>query len=122
MNRKHGLAVALMLGAAAAAGTFALARTTAVSAGSASSVAVSDTTIARLNRELDRNEAALRKALDSRPPALPAAPVATSAAAAPQEQIIYVRPDPVPAPSAASGEDDEHEAGFESDEGVEFDD
>ena len=122
MNRKHGLAVALMLGAAAAAGTFALARTTAVSAGSPSSVKVSDATIARLNRELDRNEAALRKALDSRPPALPAAPIATGAtASAPREQVIYVRPDPVAAPSP-SGDDGEHEAGFASDEGVELDD
>ena len=122
MKRKHGLAVALMLGAAAAAGTFALARTTAVSAGSPSAVKVSDATIARLNRELDRNEAALRKALESRPPSVSRTPITTAApASAPQEQVIYVRPDPVAAPSSPSG-DDEHEAGLGSDEGVELDD
>lgn len=121
MNRRHGLFIALMLGAAAAAGTFALARTTAVGAGSSPTVKVSDAAIARWSSQLDRNEAALGKALASRPPKLPKIPRADATPLAPDTQVVYVHAEPTVVTAHASG-DDEHESDEADHEEAELDD
>ncbi len=121
MNRRHGLFIALMLGAAAAAGTFALARTTAVGAGSSSTVKVSDAAIARWSSQLDHNEASLRKALASKPPKLPKIPRAGATSTAPDTQVVYVHAEPTVVTAHAGG-DDEHESGVADGEESELDD
>lgn len=106
MKTAHALILSLAIGVAAGAGTFAALRTTALGARSAAAPAATaahPVRFAAVNRSLDRAQAALRRQLASRPPALPplprvsAAPTqpvrAMYAAAAPR--TVYVRPKPI---------------------------
>jgi hypothetical protein len=68
MHRKHALIVSLILGLAVAAGGFAIVRTAKLGEPSAKA---SDAQLLNRERLLDRQQRALRRALDKRPPALP---------------------------------------------------
>jgi hypothetical protein len=93
VKRRHGLLIAVVLGAAAVAGTSAMLQTVSLGADAKSA---SEKEIAKADMRLDRQEAKLRRAAKRRPPKLPkvpdAAPAAASAPAAPA---------PVPEPAAA---------------------
>lgn len=87
MKKAHVIIVSLFLGLAAVFGLLAATRTTHVAA--ATQAHASNATIAERTRKLDRTEAALRRALRDRPPALPT--VRASAA----QRVIVHRPAPV---------------------------
>lgn len=121
MKRKHGFLIAVVLGAAAVAGTSAMLQT--VSLGADAKTA-SEKEIAKADMRLDRQEAKIRRAAKRRPPKLPkvpdAAPAAASGAAAPSVAPASARaPAPAalaPAPAAAvpvssshGGHDDDYE-------------
>ncbi len=92
MNKTHAAIVALLLAVAAVLGVFAATRTVGI--GTAARPQTSSATIAARAHRLDRVEAALKKALRDRPPALPGVPTApTAQAAAPA--IVYRRPAPL---------------------------
>ena len=90
MKRMHALLIALALGIAVVAGTFAALRTTQLGSRS-TATNVSSAQIAKQNRALARAEAVLRAELRRKPPALKALP----APAAPAQTVIYRRPAPV---------------------------
>jgi hypothetical protein len=125
VKRKHGFLIAVVLGAAAVAGTSAMLQT--VSLGADAKTA-SEKEIAKADMRLDRQEAKVRRAAKRRPPKLPkvpdAAPAAASGAAAPAVAPASARapapaapaPAPAPAPAAAvpvssshGGHDDDYE-------------
>ena len=130
MNRKHGFLIAVVLGAAAVAGTSAMLQT--VSLGADAKTA-SEKEIAKADMRLDRQETKIRRAAKRRPPRLPevpdaapaaasgaAAPAAASGSAAPAVARASARapapaapaPAPAPAPAAAvpsSSHDEDHE-------------
>lgn len=81
MKRSHALLLALMLGAAAIAAAFAVVTTTSLGMSATRPSAVSDAQIAARNAKLDRAEAALRRALEKKPPGLPKLPKHRSASA-----------------------------------------
>jgi hypothetical protein len=110
MARKHALIVAVVLGLAAAVGAVAAIKTAGLgqAQANASSTPSQSAQLLRRTRLLDRQEAALRRAVVRRPPKLPrvprfapvaaptpapASPVAAAPPAAPRVQ--YVRPAPV---------------------------
>jgi hypothetical protein len=130
MSRKHAVAVAVLLAAAAAVGLFGLARTLGIGA-SASAGRAPDPVIAKRSHALDRLEISLRRELAKRPPRLPAvpkvtpikapsapvaaAPAAPVAASAPR--VVYVRPAPIVVHKPHHGDDHEAEAGDRSSDG-----
>ena len=79
MNRLHALVVAVLLGIAAVAGSYAALGTTALGV-IASEATVSDAQIAAREAKLDKAEQALRRAAKRRPPALPSLPARRSSA------------------------------------------
>jgi len=91
MTRTHGFLIALALAVAVVAGMFAALRTTQL--GSASRPQVSNAQVVHQTRVLNRAEAALRAQLKRKPPAVPALPAASPAAAA--QTVIYRRPAPI---------------------------
>jgi hypothetical protein len=119
VKRKHGFLIAVVLGAAAVAGTSAMLQT--VSLGADAKTA-SEKEIAKADMRLDRQEAKIRRAAERRPPKLPkvpdaapagasggATPAGASGAAAPAVAPASARapapaapaPAPAPAPAAA---------------------
>ncbi len=122
MNRMNALLIALLIGFAALAGTFAVTRTTQLGAAAQKQNAA---LIAQRQHRVAAGEAALRKAL-TRSPA-PAAAMATragstsQATAAPQpaaapaaasaQRVVYVRPAPIVIHKhRAGGESDSRDA------------
>lgn len=112
MKRIHTLFIALMLGAAAAAGLLAATRT--VDLGRATSPnPASAQTIAARSAKLDRVERSLQAALAKRPPNLPKVPHARHAGLASvhstrtQGGVVYVRPPAAVMAAPQSYEDDE---------------
>ena len=119
MKRIHTLFIALMLGAAAAAGVLAATRT--VHIGQASPKPASAQALAARAAKLDRMDRSLQNALARRPPKLPKVPHTqhASLAGTPRQSapggVVYVRP-PTTVSSPSSHEDDnsfedEHEVG-----------
>ena len=122
MKRKHGFLIAVVLGAAAVAGTSAMLQT--VSLGADAKTA-SEKEIAKADMRLDRQEAKIRRAAKRRPPKLPKVPDAASAAAsgaaapsvapasapapAPAAPAPAPAPAPVPVSSSHGGHDDDYE-------------
>jgi len=105
MKATHALVLALAVGVAAVAGTYAALRTTHLGMAAVQAPQVSSAAITRRSRALDRAQVALRAQLRRRPPALPrvpkaqplpspatAAPLAAPAAA---PRVLYVRPKPI---------------------------
>ncbi len=72
ISRAHGLVLSLVLGAAATTGAYAVVTTADLGAAETKPEAISSRQIAQRARKLDAWEASLRKALEARPPALPA--------------------------------------------------
>jgi hypothetical protein len=100
VKRRHGLLIAVVLGAAAVAGTSAMLQTVSLGADAKSA---SEQEIAKADMRLDRQEAKLRRAGKRRPPKLPKVPDAgpeagSAAAAAPPPASA---PAPAAAPAAA---------------------
>ncbi|HVN61781.1 MAG TPA: hypothetical protein VMT59_10975 [Gaiellaceae bacterium] len=87
MTRFNALLIALMIGFAALAGTFAVTRTTHLGAAAQKQNAA---VIAQKQRQLAAGEAALRKALAASP-----APAKAAAAAPAAQRVVYVRPAPI---------------------------
>lgn len=116
MKRRHGLLIAVVLGAAAVAGTSAMLQTVSLGADAKSA---SEKEIAKADMRLDRQEAKLRRAAKRRPPKLPkvpdGAPAAASAPAAPAAAAApaaVAAPAPVPSTPVSSshgGLDDDYE-------------
>jgi hypothetical protein len=104
MRKSHALAVAAILALSSVFGFVAATRTAGLR--SAKATASSAGIAARAHR-LDRVEAALRRALRDRPPALPPLPAARAAVPAPQ--VVYRRPAPIVVVKHRSGSDGEHE-------------
>ena len=110
MRRTHVVAVAVLIGIAAALGTYAATRTSdlGVQARKGSDKAAA-AQIAAKTKRLDALEASLHKALARKPPALPPLPKAQPQSQAPQ-RLVYTAPQPTvirsasPAPAARSGE------------------
>jgi hypothetical protein len=95
MNKIHALMIALLLAAAAGLGLAAATRTAGLRTGTTSARSQAAAIAAR-SRRLDHVEAALRRALRDKPPALPAVPaVRRPPAAAPAPQVVYRRPAPI---------------------------
>jgi hypothetical protein len=92
MNKTHAAIVALLLAVAAVLGVLAATRTVGI--GSAAGPQAFSATIAARAHRLDRVEAALRKALRDRPPALPPV-LATPGVSASAPAIVYRRPAPL---------------------------
>ncbi len=115
MNKTHAAIVALLLAVAAVLGVLAASRTVGI--GAAARPQMSSATLAARAHRLDRVEAALRKALRDRPPALPAVPATPTAQAAPPA-IVYRRPAPLVVVRHTSHHDDSEgrEQGGESDD------
>ena len=117
MARRHTLVIALVLAAGAIAGTLALTNTIRVGQASGTSASAATTKlVAKRTAQLDRFEAALRRRLAEKPPALPAAPGPASAAAADPRRVVYVRPAPIVVHGHASGGEHESESGEHGEE------
>ncbi len=87
MKRSHAVLLALLLGAAVVAATFAVMTTTSLGmSAKAAAPAVSSTQIAARNHKLDKTEAALRHALKKKSPALPKLPKRVAA----QPHVVQV--------------------------------
>jgi hypothetical protein len=87
MKRSHALLLALLLGVAVVAATFAVMTTTSLGmSAKAAAPATSSAQIAARNHKLDKTEAALRRALAKKPPALPKVPKRVAA----EPQIVHV--------------------------------
>jgi hypothetical protein len=87
MKGAHVVAIALLLGLAAVFGLVAATKTARVEGGGQAQASAA--TIAARTKTLDRTEAALRRALRDRPPALPPARGAS------QQQVVVRRPAPL---------------------------
>jgi hypothetical protein len=111
MKRVHTLVIALMLGAAAAAGLLAATRTVDIGQAAASKPGSAQALAARAAK-LDRMERSLENALAKRPPKLPKVPRTQHASLAgmpsrsAQGGVVYVRP-PATVTSPSSYEDDD---------------
>lgn len=90
MKRIHALLIALMIGVAALAGTYAATRTAHLGAAAQQQNAA---VIKQRERRLAAGEAALRKALARSPAPAPAA--GRPAAATGAQRVVYVRPAPI---------------------------
>ena len=77
MNRRHGLFIAVAIGLAAIAGTYAALQTTDLGAQAATT---SEKEIAAADMRLDKQEAALARAAKKRPPKLPKLPAKAAGA------------------------------------------
>jgi hypothetical protein len=109
MKKIHALLIALTLAVSAGLGLAAATRTAGLRTGATSTQTQTASIVARSHR-LDRVEAALRRALRDKPPALPAVPAAgRRVAAAPAPQVVYRRPAPIVVVKHASHHDSEGE-------------
>ena len=95
MNRRHGLFIAVAIGLAAIAGTYAALQTTDLGAQAAT---VSAKEIAAADQQLDKQEAALRRAAKKRPPRLPKLPAKAERPAAAEAPAVA----PAAAPAASA--------------------
>jgi hypothetical protein len=95
MRKIHALLIALILAVSAGLGLAAATRTAGLRTATTSTHTQTAAIVARSHR-LDRVEAALRRALRDKPPALPAVSAARRrVAAAPAPQVVYRRPAPI---------------------------
>ena len=109
MRPRHAAVISLILALAVGAGAYAMQKTTAAAASHATAGAAKDVpaAVASRTRALDRMEAALRRALRKRPPALPKIPhykpvklaAPPAAPPAPPAAGVQVAAAPPPAPA-----------------------
>jgi hypothetical protein len=101
VKRRNGFLIALVLGAAAVAGTSAMLQTVSLGADAKSA---SEREIAKADMRLDRQEAKLRRAAKRRPPKLPKVPAPAPAGASLASATAPARPaaaaPAAPAPAA----------------------
>ena len=132
MDRRHGLFIAVAIGLAAIAGTYAALQTTDLGAQAATS---SEKEIAAADVRLDQQEAALRRAARKRPPKLPKLPARASAgtgggaatASGPGSAALAAAAAPapavsVPAPAGNSGPGSFDDHGGDDDAADEYED
>jgi hypothetical protein len=112
LKRLHTLVIALVLGAAAAAGLLAATRTVDLGAANATPSS-SNAAVAARAAKLDRLERSLHKALERRPPKLPKVPTVSPSSSVPAPSstgasggVVYVQSQPNT--STPSYEDDDH--------------
>ena len=99
MKRSHAVLLALLLGVAVVAATFAVLTTTSLGmSAKAAAPAPSSAQIAARSHKLDKTEAALRHALKKKPPALPKLPKRASA----QPHVVQVSSSSAPAQPVAA--------------------
>ena len=109
MNRTRALIVSVAVALVAVTGAYALSDTLAVGK---QTNATTDQEVAKQTAQLNSYEDSLRKALEERPPALPAVPkVATTGAsdqlaAGTPPRIVYNRPPPIVVNGERSDDDD----------------
>jgi hypothetical protein len=94
MRKIHALLIALILAVSAGLGLAAATRTAGLRTATTSTHTQTAAIVARSHR-LDRVEAALRRALRDKPPALPSVPAPQGRVAAPAPQVLYRRPAPI---------------------------
>ena len=99
MNRKHAFTISLAAAIAAIAGIFAATKSVDLGHSATAPATATSSVIASRTAALDRTEAALRKALAQKPPALPLLPArvptrSTAPAQQPGQRVLYVRPAP----------------------------
>jgi hypothetical protein len=99
MDRRHGLFIAVAIGLAAIAGTYAALQTTDLGAQAATS---SEQEIAAADLRLDKQEAVLRRAAKKRPPRLPNLSAPASGAAGGGGAATATGTGPTPAAPAAT--------------------
>lgn len=109
MKKAHVLAVALLLGLAAAFGLVAATRTAGIAGGARAQVSAGS--IDARTRKLDQTERALRRALKDRPPALPAARPRQA------QHVIFQRPAPLIVVTHTRGQEHEGEREAEPEAG-----
>jgi hypothetical protein len=132
MSRMNALLIALLIGVAAVAGTFAVTRTTHLGAAAQKQNAA---LIAQRQHRVAAGEAALRKALAQSPPAAAVAPrtaAVSHATATPQavaapaatgaQRVVYVRPAPIVIHKHRAGGESESRDGAAPSGGGGFDD
>ena len=96
MKRRHIISISLILALAAVVGGLAATRTAQLGAAAKAIPVTTSAGIVQRSRQLDRTEAALRRALARKPPALPPLPsAAASNGARPAQRVVYVRPAPI---------------------------
>ena len=126
MKRFHVLLLALLLGASAVAATFAVVETTNLGmSAKAKSVEITNSQLAARNGHLDNVEAAVKRALRRKPPALPQLPkrhapqahVVHVVSSAPPAQTIAAAPAPAAAPASTSSGTSGSGSGSTSDDG-----
>lgn len=117
MKKIHVLAVALLLGVAAIFGVVAATRTVGV--GAAAHAPISQTALTERAKRLNAAARALRRALNDRPPALPAVPAVGRPAQTPQ--TVYRRPAPLVVIAHGKAHS-EHETEHEAEHGAESSD
>jgi hypothetical protein len=105
MKRTHALLLALLLGVAVVAATFAVVTTTSLGTSAQAAPSGSSAKIAARNAALDKSEAALRHALKKKPPALPRIPMRQAAHTVQVRSSVPAQP-AAAAPSAAPSSDD----------------
>ncbi|MGH3059331.1 MAG: hypothetical protein ACRDPP_14010 [Gaiellaceae bacterium] len=119
MNRLHALVVAVLLGIAAVAGSYAALGTTALGV-TATEATISDAQIAAREAKLDKAARALRRAAKRKPPALPPLPARRSSAslvAAPGSGTAVA-----PAPGPLAFRDHDHDSDDDWDDDRDDDD
>lgn len=114
MKRTHVLAITLILGVAAAAGAFAVSRTTVLA--SSPQLEPASIEVAAKKAQLDEVEHSIRAALATRPPKLPRLLHRKQASEVGGGQVVYVSSAGTLAPSTDDDhheleDDDEHESG-----------
>ena len=121
MNRRHGIFLAVAIGLAAIAGTYAALQTTDLGA---QAQTLSEQEIAAADARLDQQEAALRRAANKRPPRLPQLPARVSGGAGGPASASSASVGPSSSgPSTGSWDDDDFDDDFDDDDfGDDFDD
>ena len=98
MKRAHALLLALLLGVAVVAATFAVITTTSLGmSAKAAAPTIASARFAARTAKLDKTEAALRRALRNKPPALPKLPKRAVA----HPRVVHVVSSPLPAQPVA---------------------
>jgi hypothetical protein len=111
MRRIHALGIALLLAIAAGLGLAAATKTAGLR--KATAPAAHSAIVAR-SRRLDRVEAALRRALRDKPPALPPLGPRPAPAVAATPRVVYRRPAPIVVLKHSTHRDSEHKHETES--------
>jgi len=112
MRRIHALAIALLLAIATGLGLAVVTKTTGLR--NATATPAANSAIVARSRRLDRVQAALRRALRDRPPALPSLGARRAPGVAATPRVVYRRPAPIVVLKHGTRRNSEHEDETES--------